>query len=284
MWTTLVTVIRKINRNNELYRFLAGIREKGIRVIEIEPEQIYRLLGTKDPGQPFPKDESLLLTDVPKAAGEAKKAGIAVLGLERENGLHIRHADYVVQDLEGIEAEYLKMVYQRFHKEPLVIAQTERLCIRELTCEDTEDFWQLYCEAGLRISSVPENSDGAEQKQFLKAYIDCQYRFYGYGYWALTDRISGKWVGIAGVEDREQEGEYYLELGYAVIPEKRLQGYAREACLAVIQFLKEEAVSERIIKCFVPKGNIASRRTAQSIGMLQTEDVFEEFYCYQRML
>lgn len=284
MWTTLVTVIRKINRDRELDVFLAGIRKNGIRVVEIDPEQIYRLLGTKKPGQPFLHEESLVLTDVPKAAEEAKKSGIAVLGLERGNGLHIRHADYVLQGLDGIQTEYLRMVYQRFHKEPLVIAQTERLCIRELVCEDADNFWQLYREAGLQLTGIPKCSERAEQEQFLKAYMDCQYRFYGYGYWALVDRISGKWIGIAGAEDREREGEYYLELGYAVIPEKRRQGYAREACLAVMRFLKEESEQEKIIKCFVPRGNIASQRTAQSIGMLQTEDIFDEFYCYQRML
>lgn len=283
MWTTLVTAVRKSRRDRELDCFLSGIRSEGIRVIETEPEQFYGLSGNVNPRQPFRREDSLLLTDVSGAAKEAQKAGMAVLGLEKRNGSPIRHVDYVVQGLEGIDAGYLRMVYQRFHGEPLMIAQTERLCIRELICEDTDQFWRLYREAGFRMSGMPEPADDQE-REFLKAYIDYRYRFYGYGYWALTDRISGTWIGIAGAEEREQEGEYFLELGYAIVPEKRRQGYAREACLAVIRFLKEEAEEDRMIKCFVPKGNIASRRTAQSIGMLQTEDIFEEFYCYQRML
>lgn len=277
MWTTLVTVIRKVNRDEEYDRFLSDRKKEGIRIVEIEPEQIYGLLQREPLRQPFLKEESLLLTDVPKVAIEAKKAEIALLGLEWKNGLPMLHVPYVAQGLEDISESYLHMVYQRFHQQPVLIAETEHLYIREIVCEETEDFFALCNEAGLQIK-------GMQDEDFIKAYQKYQYGLYGYGFWSLIEKESGAWVGIAGVEDREREGEAYLELGYAIIPEKRRRGYAREACLAILEYMREEQAAEGKIKCFVPKENIASQHTAQSIGFLQTEDIFDVFYCYERVL
>lgn len=284
MWTTLVAVIQQKNRERELGHFLTEIRGAGISVLEIEPEQIYRLLGESSPRQPFVKQESLLLTDVPKVAIEAEHAGIALLGLEWKGGFHIPHAAYVVQSLEDIDADYLRMVWQRFHHQPLVIAQTQRLYIRELAGDESEIFCELAMEAGLRLKDMPEHPSEEEKSEFLQAYIRYQYGFFGYGIWALVEKESGELIGIAGIEDRENDGEDYLELGYAVLPKKRRQGYAREACEAILAYVRERMERKGKIKCFVPKENVASRRTAQSIGMLQTEDIFDVFCCYEWIL
>lgn len=281
MWTTLVVVIRKENRGEEYSRFLSEREKEGIRVVEMEPEEIGGLLQRGTLRQPFSenfcKEESLLLTDVPETARKARNAGIALLGLEWKGTAEMRQIPYVVQGLEDISEQYLRMVYQRFYHLPLWIAETERLYIREVTCEESEGFFDLCKEAGFKIEGV-ENAD------FIRAYQDYQYALYGYGFWSLIEKESGDWVGIAGVENREWKGEDYLELGYAVIQEKRRRGYAREACLAILQYMKEEQETEGKIKCFVPKENLASQRTAQSIGFLQTKDVFDVFYCYERIL
>ena len=335
MWTTLVTVIQKGNGDAELDRFLSSVREAGIRVTELEPEEICGLPGDENLRQPFvawecpapaegsqeclasvdSRQECLVLTDIPQVADAVKRAGIALLGLEWKGAEPIFTAPYIAQGLEGIDAAYLRMVYKRFHGEPLVIAETERLCIRELICEEAESFIRLGREAGLVIKGIsesretpedvdmpedreapeevdkPENGEAKKgtvaaqaRREFMKVYIEGQYGLYGYGIWAVTDRESGELLGIAGVEDRETEGEVYLELGYAVKEQWRGQGIAKEACLAIIEYLQQELELKGKIKCFVPKGNIASQMTAQSIGMLQTKEIFDKFYCYERIL
>ncbi len=328
MWRTLVTVIQKVNRDEELDRFLMSVKEAGICVTELEPEEICGLPGDENLRQPFVAQacqeelvqkevlqEELVLTDIPQVAAAVKRAGIALLGLEWKGGEPIFTAPYVAQGLDGIDAAYLRMVYKRFHGEPLVIAETERLCIRELICEEAESFISLGREAGLVIKGISESREAPEEvdmpedreapeevdkpengeakkgtvaaqarREFMKAYIEGQYGLYGYGIWAVTDRESGGLLGIAGVEDRETEGEAYLELGYAVEEQWRRQGIAKEACLAIIEYLQQELELKGKIKCFVPKGNIASQMTAQSIGMLQTKEIFDKFYCYERIL
>lgn len=309
MWTALVTIIQKVNRDEELDRFLTSVREAGICVTELEPEGMYGLPGDENLRQPFVAWEALVqvegsqgilvLTDIPCVADKVKQMGIALLGLEWKNSGRIYAAPYIMQTLDGIDADYLGMVYKRFHGEPLIIAKTERLCIRELVCEDAEVFMRLGREAGFTLDTMTADAKKSKedvqagqmtqaQQEFLQAYIDGQYALYGYGIWALTDRENGELLGIAGVEDRVSgmagDDETYLELGYAIEEKWRGRGLAREACLAIIEYLVQELELTGKIKCFVPKGNIASQKTAQSIGMLQTKEVFDEFYCYERIL
>lgn len=289
MWRALLVIIRDESREGELCGFFSSLQTKGIQIIQVEPERWEGLLQAEMLQQPVfsvkteaSREECLLLTDIPDAAAQAGQAGFAVVGLEWGKE-RIYSASYVLQGLEGIEKDYLETVYRRLHGEPLVIVQTERLCIRELTLKDTENFFSLYREAaGRSLAWGVESRDG--QEEFLRAYIDRQYGIYEYGFWALTDRESGEWIGIAGAEEREDADGRYLELGYAIAPARRRQGYAAEACRAIRDILAERLMPGEKIKCFVPKGNIASQRTAQSIGMLKTEDIFEEFYCYLWML
>lgn len=277
MWTTLISVISEKNRDSELDNFLAKIKEHGIQVIEIEP--ILYIKGYK--AKAIRYNESLLLTDTPIAAIAAKKAGIALVGVKKQGEKLPIPAPYILQELDGIQISYLNMVYNRFHHIPLIIAETERLVIQELVCDQVEMFFSLCQEAGLKTERYHiKAEDKIAQQQFLQTYIKNQYDFYGYGLWGLIEKGNNIWIGIAGVEDRKD----CLELGYAIVPEKRCMGYAKEACQAIFCYLETELGLEGKIKCFVPKENIASQKTAQSIGMLQAKDVFKEFYCYERIL
>ena len=271
MWTTLLVAVEEAAWDKELLSFLSQIKEEGIRVI--------RTTYCSLDGEEFDPQRSLLLTDQILAAERAESLGIAVLALEREGMPHIPHVPYIVTSIEGIGKEYLEMVYKRFHGKPLIIAQTERLCIREITSDEAEPFIKLCNEASLDVKMSI-----CDPKEFVESYRKYQYGFYGYGFFALMDRKSEIWIGTAGVEQREDKKGPYLELGYAVVEKMRCQGYAKEACLAILDYLREKLELEGRVQCFVPKGNIASQRTAQSIGLLQTEDIFDKFYCYERIL
>ncbi len=273
MWTTLLVAVEEAAWDKELLPFLSQMKKEGLSIIRTESLEWNNYKKSFDPYK------SLLLTDQITAAKQAEHLKIAVLALEREGMDSIPHVPYVITSLEGIGRKYLSMVYQRFHGEPIVIAKTERLCIRELTKDEAELFIELCNEAALGTKRI--NCDPTE---YVEAYRRYQYGFYGYGFWALMDKKSGEWIGTAGVEQRENKEGQYLELGYAVTEKKRRQGYAKEACLAILAYLKEELALEGWIRCFVPKGNLASQRTAQSIGLLQAEDIFDKFYCYERIL
>lgn len=257
--------------DKELLPFLSRIKKEGFSVIRSDFLACNR--GIYNPC------ESLILTDQEEIARKAESLKMAVLALEREGAEPISRVPYVLTSLEGIGKEYLSMVYQRFHGEPITIAETERLCIRELTEMEAELFVELCREASWHTERKL-----CEPIEYVKAYRRYQYGFYGYGFWALMDKKYETWIGTAGIEQREDKEGQYLELGYAVVEEKRCQGYAKEACRAIFDYLKKGLELEGVIRCFVPKENLASQRTAQSIGLLQTKDKFDKFYCYERIL
>ena len=81
----------------------------------------------------------------------------------------------------------------------------------------------------------------------LKAYIKGQYRFCEYGIWALVRKTDGRIIGKAGLSNaKEREtvrangSDEELELGYHVFHPYRRQGYAEEACRAILDYAKNE--------------------------------------------
>ena len=78
-----------------------------------------------------------------------------------------------------------------------MIARTRRLVIREF--QQGDEAW-IPCE--------PEDREADEvfrDPELLREYIRCQYGFFGYGIWAVTDRETGRIIGKAGVANLEWE-------------------------------------------------------------------------------
>lgn len=80
---------------------------------------------------------------------------------------------------------------------------------------------------------------------------------------------------------------YAVEFGYTVFPPFRRQGYAREACLALIKWAyKDHHVPEFVVS--IAPDNIPSRRLAEGLGFIQvgshtdevdgSEDIFRLRY------
>ncbi len=189
---------------------------------------------------------------------------------------------------DAICPEYLERIVRRHIGLPWIIAETDRLIIREFTPDD--------------IPQMPEEPDAwyteeertADQvfydKDKLEAYIKSQYRFYEYGIWAVVRKADGVIVGKAGVTNLEEsehgESEHkttpadeserepmqtdetaeYLELGYHIFRPYRRQGYAEEACRAVLNYVKEELACPVCAR--VAKENTASIRLLEKLGVI----------------
>ena len=126
---------------------------------------------------------------------------------------------------------YLRRIYCKTRGIPVLIAETERLIIRESTEEDAEAFYKLYQDVECKkyLSPLPINStytdrlesgsdstamdqgepdrdilDKAEviseYRTYLTDYCANQYGFYEYGMWTVTEKVSGTVVGRMGLE------------------------------------------------------------------------------------
>lgn len=113
-------------------------------------------------------------------------------------------------------------------------------------CPEEPDVW--YTEEERTADRVFYDKDK------LESYIKSQYRFYEYGIWAVVRKADDVIVGKAGVTNLEEsehsefgnktipteESAEYLELGYHIFRPYRRQGYAEEACRAILNYAKEE--------------------------------------------
>ena len=171
-------------------------------------------------------------------------------------------------DAKELPQAYLRRIWHRHKKEQVLIAETERLIVRESSVEDAEAFWELYadeqCKRYLEAPPVALNGarehDLEEYRRYIVRYQQGQYGFYEYGMWSLVEKASGQCVGRAGVE---MQGEK-LCLGYALLPQYRGKGYATEACLAVLEYCKECNYAEEVY-VNISAENSASKKVYEKV-------------------
>lgn len=215
----------------------------------------------------------VVISDETEALLAAKADGRAIIGLAGVDG---NPAEFALERLEDADEEILERAARRHLGLPWTICVTKRLIIREIFADDYEAIWENQVGTGF----------GTIEK--LEAYTKNQYRFYGFGFWALIKQDSRELVGVAGLtiprdwsgegswfslklpppEDQEEPFEDALELGYHLFLPWRRMGYAREACLAILEYGRLQlGVSN--YTAWIRKGNLASEKFAESLGFVR---------------
>ena len=203
----------------------------------------------------------IVISDETEALLAAKAAGRAIIGLlEAEEECIIQEAmdsvgvrccrkreerdlsaaSYLVESLDDVDELLVEQVVRRHLGLPWIIAETDRLIIREFQVEDAE-------------LVLREETD-----------------FYEYGIWALIEKASGRLVGKAGLSNPEStevedEDRMVLEIGYHIFQPYRRQGYAVEACQAILQYAGEQWDDCRIY-AKIDASNEASICVAKACG------------------
>lgn len=187
------------------------------------------------------KNFRVTISDEYEALRSALAEGRAVIGLwDRERTDQcLSPAAYLVESLSDLTPEFLERVVRRKEGLPWNITSTRRLLIREFAAPDADE--------------IPEEPDGGRDgelfcsRETLEIYVRQQYGFYEYGIWALYDKDKKIIVGKAGIfnldtADNEELSSFIkkndtpLELGYHIFTPYRRQGYAREACQAILTY------------------------------------------------
>lgn len=201
----------------------------------------------------------IVISDETEALLAAKAAGRAVLGLLGRT----KEASYLVESLDDLDDQFLERVVRRHYKMPWIIAETERLVIREFQLEDIPMI--------LKEDTDTDADRIFYDKDTLAEYIRCQYGFYEFGIWALMDKETGVIVGKAGLtawEDMDrQQDTVQLELGYHIFTPYRRKGYAVEACRAILAYTREQWENCRIY-AKIDASNEASIRVIESCGFI----------------
>lgn len=234
----------------------------------------------------FDETNSLIITDVPEffdAAYVQRMAGVAYLHSYNEMKI-FTNASYAVMGLGEVDYAYLNRVYERFHNIPWKILRTKRCLVREMTLEDLDVLYEIYADKNITTYMEDLYEDKDEEKAYMEKYIHNMYGFYGFGMWMIQRISDGKLLGRAGLSVRD--GFEDVELGYVIRADEQGNGYAKEVCMAILDYARDELEVERV-NAFVSPDNMISKRFCEKLGFVKDgeqmiDNKVHDFYVWRR--
>lgn len=195
-------------------------------------------------------------------------------------------ADILVEGFDEVDVQFLDRIMKRAQGLPWITVVTRRCYLREITLDDLDDLYELYAQPGI-TDYVEPLYDRPREEQYTRDYIQCMYRFYGYGMWLVYERENGTLIGRAGFSHQDLGDEIVLEMGYIIgVPYQR-QGYATEVCEKLLAFAREHLSDFGSVNCFVEPGNIASLALLRRLEFTSYGTVVisgKEMLRYQKMI
>ena len=148
------------------------------------------------------------------------------------------------------------------------VLETERLVLRGHTVDDFEDCLALWTDPEVTRFIGGKPSTREEVWSRLLRYAG-HWALLGFGYWAVTEKETGRFLGEVGFADFRREMEPSLddmpEIGWVIAPHSQGKGYATEAVRAAIAW-GEEHFGSRRTACIIAPENQPSIRVAEKCG------------------
>ena len=143
-----------------------------------------------------------------------------------------------------------------------IIAETDRLVLRELHVSDASDCFKLNSNPEVIKYTGDEAFESVcEAEDFLKNYD--AYKKTGYGRWAVIEKASNTFIGFCGLKLDE---ENLVDIGFRFLQETWGKGYATESSIVSMKFGFENFDIDEIIGRADTK-NLASIRVLEKLGM-----------------
>jgi RimJ/RimL family protein N-acetyltransferase len=143
------------------------------------------------------------------------------------------------------------------------ILETNRCYLRELSVDDAQHFFDLNADQEVILYTGDKAfSNVAEAKSFLENYK--QYELYGYGRWAVIDKLNNDFLGWCGLKYSPKLDE--IDVGFRFFKKYWNQGYATETAKACIEYGFNHLQMNKIIGRAMEL-NVGSVKVLEKIGM-----------------
>ncbi len=153
--------------------------------------------------------------------------------------------------------------------------ETERLLLRPHRPSDFGDVYALWGEPEVTAYITGRPSTREEAWSRLLRYAG-HWAMLGYGYWAVTEKATGRFIGEMGLADYHRDIDPPLgdspELGWVLSAQYHRRGYAFEALTAILGWASAKLPGGEIC-CIITPGNDASIGLAGKLGFREAATV-----------
>ena len=148
------------------------------------------------------------------------------------------------------------------------VLETERLRLRSHQSSDFADCVSMWSDPGVVRYTIRDPSPPPRTWLRILAYRG-HWALLGFGYWAIEDRVSGRFVGELGFADFKRDIQPSIdgmpELGWALVTHAHGKGYATEALRAAVAWGDTHFGLLQTV-CIIHRDNHASLRVAKKLG------------------
>ena len=149
----------------------------------------------------------------------------------------------------------------------MLILETDRLRLRWLTDTDTDaDFLRALLNDPGWLANIGERNvrTRRQARTWIATRHTATYGRLGFGFWGVERKSDGRLVGMCGLIKRDTLME--ADVGYALMPEFRGHGYAREAAAACVRYARDVLGLAEVWGITGPD-NAGSAAVLQQIGL-----------------
>jgi RimJ/RimL family protein N-acetyltransferase len=148
------------------------------------------------------------------------------------------------------------------------VLQTERLILRGHQRHDLKDCVDLWSNPAVTRYIGGRAFTPEEVWSRILRYVG-HWSLLSFGYWLVSEKASGAFVGEVGFADFERELVPSLgkapEAGWIIAPEARGKGYAHEAIAAAHVWINDVYGASRTV-CMIDHDNVISQQIARKHG------------------
>ncbi len=151
------------------------------------------------------------------------------------------------------------------------VATTDRLSIELLTSQDGGFMLELLNDPAFIRNIADRGVRTLDQaRDYLESGPLASYREHGFGMYALRLKDDGTTIGLCGLVKRPSLD--HPDIGYALLPDWRQQGFALEASLAVRDLAVNKLGLDHLLAIVSPH-NLASRALLEKLGLRENGSV-----------
>lgn len=215
---------------------------------------------------------TITLCDTDEAIQRHRMTGLPVIAVSHDGNSseELMGTPWLILSPEALTRDFLYKVYCRHYERPMWILETERCRLRELSAEDFDALLLLQKENAQNPEGCffPAGCDNPED--FLTNYIRHQYPFFDFGLYAVLEKGTGNFMGIAGftgITEIASDGiSLSAEVSYALLQKYQRRGLAKEVLLALLSYGRKTGGFRQFTARIRPD-NVASAALAKKCGI-----------------